>query len=47
MARRIIVGGLELDDDRERIDLDAVHGRYERFGFGPPDGRFMGREPGR
>jgi GNAT superfamily N-acetyltransferase len=27
MARRSIEGGLELDDDRERIDVDAVH-RY-------------------
>ncbi|HWF73582.1 MAG TPA: GNAT family N-acetyltransferase [Solirubrobacteraceae bacterium] len=25
MARRLIAGGLELDDDRARIDLDAVH----------------------
>jgi GNAT superfamily N-acetyltransferase len=25
MARRLIAGGLELDDDRERLDLDAVH----------------------
>ncbi len=25
MARRSIAGGLELDDDRERIDVDAVH----------------------
>jgi ribosomal protein S18 acetylase RimI-like enzyme len=25
MARRLIARGLELDDDRERVDLDAVH----------------------
>ena len=25
MAKRPIAGGLELDDDRERIDVDAVH----------------------
>ena len=25
MARRLIARGLELDDDRERIDVDAVH----------------------
>jgi GNAT superfamily N-acetyltransferase len=28
------------------VTQDA-HGLYERFGFGPPDGRFMGREPRR
>ncbi|MDQ6774940.1 MAG: GNAT family N-acetyltransferase [Actinomycetota bacterium] len=25
MAKRLIAGGLEFDDDRDRIDLDAVH----------------------
>jgi GNAT superfamily N-acetyltransferase len=25
MAKRLLAGGLELDDDRERVDIDAVH----------------------
>lgn len=78
MARRSIAKGLELDDDRDRIDVDVLdrhrgdgvgvevvreavdngpyrdlrwwlatrdaHGLYARFGFAPPDGRFLTRE---
>jgi hypothetical protein len=52
-------GGLARDDDRARSDVAAVHderglagiraahGLHERFGFGPPDVRFLPREPGR
>ena len=49
--RRELDGGIELDDDPARIDVDTVwvlhtrdaHGLYRKVGFGEPSERVMER----